>query len=696
MFSSKRKDRMDLTLPLTTKESLLPPVQLCLNKLTEAQWVKLQSGSTDKATEDNIANVFVDIIDIISTNIYEAIKKTLSEGRPGFVASQNSINISNKQVQDSLGDVVSQTIGAAMGFPEDFHCISTVEITSLMSKEIKERVNSELSDSSGKSGSSKTSNSQSSKKRVKKIVKHMVKVLQKFAAKMSCTSKKGQQSQKTEAAEPKTPEATLTEEPVESEVSFLTPVTPLHEDGPEDFPSGGRFSETKKAIEEILDEQLNYISGINTEDISEEERRQFVSSTAQDTEKAASEILKDIIEEFQLDGTPRRVSESETKTSFWKKVDNKIKAFFVYRFAKETMLKFVARLRRKLNSPETGEKAVLQLLDGLEYVLENMMPSEENQDTKEAKDQVCLYKHIAAGISSGQHKLSVKHLGEMVYHHLKPTGKKLQVMGEIRTEVDMFMKMMWNWLNQQVQEHERKKDRASAALSKIKRVVGYLPALTKRPWIKESDTSTSVFKGASASVTEEPAVSDNLPASVTEEPAVSEKVSASVTEEPAVSEKVSASVTEESAALDKSDEASRGTTVRSVERREKMCLFLVTGLVNQILSADVRSHLSQDVINTVIVTLKKMFSAEMTGSVLLDLKGHDIKKIVKAVQEDLCKKMGTKTTVQMHLLLKEEFIYKEIVDSLKKHLMKQQKKSCCEGFFRTLYRVMAKPYNTCF
>ncbi len=48
--------------------------------------------------------------------------------------------------------------------------------------------------------------------------------------------------------------------------------------------------------------------------------------------------------------------------------------------------------------------------------------------------------------------------------------------------VDTFIKLMCNWLNQQAQQHEGKRNLVSLALRQIEEVVVSLPALTKAPY----------------------------------------------------------------------------------------------------------------------------------------------------------------------------------------------------------------------
>lgn len=115
-----------------------------------------------------------------------------------------------------------------------------------------------------------------------------------------------------------------------------------------------------------------------------------------------------------------------------------------------------------------------------------MLPPEEDQEIKGTVEG-CLYRRIAREISTEQHGVITKRLGDLVLHHLNPDkGWKLHCKQEVQTEVDTSMKLMVNWLNQQAQQHDRKGGITSTALEKIERVVLSLPALTEDLLGKES------------------------------------------------------------------------------------------------------------------------------------------------------------------------------------------------------------------
>lgn len=137
-----------------------------------------------------------------------------------------------------------------------------------------------------------------------------------------------------------------------------------------------------------------------------------------------------------------------------------------------------------------------------------MIPAEEDQERRGTVEG-CLYERVAREISTEQQEITTKHLKDLLLYHLKPDkGCRLRVKEQIQTEVDTFMKLMLNCLNQQAQRRNIKRDITSAALEKIERAVLYLPALTDSPSEKESGTLEPATEEESASVSDQSPISD--------------------------------------------------------------------------------------------------------------------------------------------------------------------------------------------
>lgn len=190
---------MDCAPQLPTRETLLSVCKTFLHRLTEVQWLKLESGSVDKTIKQIITDLCVEIINIISGDIYEAVEQRLSDtesppkssGRSD--GSEKAIIISEQQVRECLGDTISLTLSEAMGVPEEISSQSSEEITKLVAKEVTERVNSQLSKSSGSSEGNDLLYSKPPPRRVKKMVQYVLEMIKKIAAKMTCKKRKGHQ-----------------------------------------------------------------------------------------------------------------------------------------------------------------------------------------------------------------------------------------------------------------------------------------------------------------------------------------------------------------------------------------------------------------------------------------------------------------------------------------------------------------------
>lgn len=451
-----------------------------------------------------------------------------------------------------------------------------------------------------------------------------------------------------------------------------------------------------QTLELILEEHAENVglisspcsSATNYENMTEEEYLALVSHNSEVTNRTAAIILQII----GLTGT-----ELAGKPLCWNRVSDEVKGFLVHRFARESVLSFVAKLKRELNCispagkeaagckcrqttdvnlsggdhgveckkerchpPPEVKRSVQKLFYATECLVDNMITLQEEQETGGA-DQKCLYDRIAGDISAGRHNANVKWMADFIFYHLKPVEEHAaHIRDEINAEVEAFVMLMLNWLDQQTQEQARKSDLASTALVEIKRVEADLLGLQESSWVRESNPSKPSTEEEPQPTSDEPLTAD-----------------------------FSVSETYESAICDKdTDEA----TVLIDRELEELCGTMVQVLVDKILE-DLVVIVSGDVVNNIKMTLKEMLFAEAANSDI-DVKtsSQRIKSIVKATYKDLFNKKQEPKFFPLALLSEDPFIYNNVIETLKKHLLSMQRKNRAVR----LFRCVCKPVTTCF
>ncbi|XP_027145274.1 uncharacterized protein LOC113747882 isoform X2 [Larimichthys crocea] len=160
--------------PLSTTESLWPLVELFLEQLTAAQWTKIKSGTVDDETKSVITEMCVGIVNTVSEHVFEVFKNQLSNRTETSPESPKCV--SEREVYNYLGDSIADTFVDVTGSPIESR--STEKLAILVTKEVTERINSQLSQSSDTEGS-ETQVEPKSPHRLKTMVRHMVRMLQK-------------------------------------------------------------------------------------------------------------------------------------------------------------------------------------------------------------------------------------------------------------------------------------------------------------------------------------------------------------------------------------------------------------------------------------------------------------------------------------------------------------------------------------
>ncbi|XP_034535575.1 uncharacterized protein LOC117810083 isoform X2 [Notolabrus celidotus] len=459
--------------PMIETEILRPIVDLFLDKITLHQWANLEEGSHDRETKEIVTAMCVDIVNTISKYLLQLVEKrrTLTPPRvasSGLRKSQKSIT--EEEVQECVGESFSLTLADAMGVQQDIRCSTTETVTELVVKEVAERINSDRASQGEEPPATKGFS-----KRLKEMTDKVIKVMKKISKNMTCLSESTIESL---VPTPRDTEA-QPEEEEEMDVAVLSCgsyralYTNLEEETiAPDSPKYPIFVTVKS----ILEEQAQDISVLDkSSDLSEEEVCLLNSSSDSDSENAAYSIVEVIWGDTEPEpeaepdrDSPLNIQSEEDPAR--RKITRRIKEFFISTFAKESIISFFAKLRKRFSVliPKSTKASMKLMIDGVGGFVEEMMSLYSDEMEMNVIDRMCLYRRMARDINWGLFELTEKRLAEFTFFHLSAEKKqKVHFMGFIKTEVDSFMKMMWNWLNQQAELHQRSSDNATAALRQI-------------------------------------------------------------------------------------------------------------------------------------------------------------------------------------------------------------------------------------
>lgn len=551
-------------------ETLRPLVQAYLDELETVQWDTLESGSVEKTVED--------IVMQCSVRINTLFVYMLRHG--GFQQIQSDFD--RRQLKEFVGDTFPLTCAEMRSVVEDIQCRRNLEVAKFVVKEITKKLSSELHTNVGSGAENKLLVSRRSAIKQKAIICMMVKGFQGILS-----------------------HSLMDESP---NMVAETPVMPLDKDELEEV-SPDRI--VIERIKRILDDLMEEIGVIETnENITEEEYDRLMPIILKEKDRTACEIVKLIRREAQ---------------SLWKRVENKTTVFFFQRFAKESVLRLVAKLRKELQLHLTeGNSSVVELLDRMDWLWKAMVPSQKDLDTS-AADKRCLYKRIAKNIKA-QFEVTSEELGALICQNLNPDKEfKGHFIDKIQSEVGTLMKEMLDWLYQQAELHGRERDITSLALEKIDRVLKNVPAFTEGLSVEECAMSAPI--------------------------------------------------------RDEAVQYAYKATGQPGPFMDKQCHFVVATLVKSILNAPTYI-MNGDTIDTIIVELKTMLLAELGDSEFaFELSDRNTKSLIEAVKKDLSNRVGRSQWVLLILLSKEPEFLQYTAATLKTHLVTPLKKTGVAAFF---------------
>ncbi|XP_034534134.1 DNA ligase 1-like [Notolabrus celidotus] len=503
MNTPREQERMDQQSNLVTINTLRPVVCMFLDRITSGTWETVQTGRLDEETKTILTDMFVDILEIVAKSLLELLRNRLTEEERG---AQKSPEVSEEEVYKrlgNLGEIVTQTVAEVQGVG-NIRYSGTQEMTELLVAGVTERVNSKLSQS--RNGED-VEEHKTSPGMARKMALHFKKILRKCATKMSkmLSRKKAEQEQEEEEEEEHEGEVRSVQTEEEEEVMSVTqtPGTSLQQDKPSCVESeANTFITSVISVKTILEEHLKQIdiAAIGDGLITEEDMELLNSRSSQDSEELAREIVEILTNSSQQDvvSTLNQKDKSKTvtptKKSLRKRIASKIKALFVRKYARQSILSVTTKLSDKETSSEREteeELSVQTLLDSVDEVMNDMI-SYKVLENRSTSPKICLFQKLASYISSGEHDSDAEVLSEALADHLMPEeDNEVKSQVEIRTEVEGFMKRMRNWLNQQVQKCKGKKGNISMAVKQIFKVVSIQPEETSA-LEEETDTLTDI------------------------------------------------------------------------------------------------------------------------------------------------------------------------------------------------------------
>lgn len=432
---------------------------------------------------------------------------------------------------------------------------------------------------------------------------------------------------------------TLHDSPVRqmSDIEQDTPVTPEKE-------TSSIMGSTTVKVPEILEKVAGSINVTDSEaNVPLEGYNRTLQIILRDTQNVASEIVQLMLDnklDQQLVGDCK--SESDVHTLHQRQeAQSKISALLIRSFTKMSVINLVTKLRGKRDCvlSTEGHQSLLRLLNGVDHLVDRMVLLDEDQKTKKEVEE-CHYGRAARMISVERQKPIKKRLCTLTLRHLnREKGKVVCSKQEIRVEVNACIEEMVRWLNRQARRHGQKGGITGETLEEIHSELANLLPPAEKPLTKEgSDINTSPISSPS----------------------------------------------------DVDDEDEYEPTAKADPVLECLCAFVVTQLVKKILG---NYDFCPGEGSAIAQTLKERLLAELSGfEIVVELNDSNTKKIVKAVERELLRRMGSSGLVKQAMWAKREWVFQCIVGHLKTLLLTPLRTS---RFFSFL-DVYFKPLSLCF
>lgn len=620
-------EKQNWNLELTTNEILVPVFKPFVNELKELRGFMMDSETVDDTVKRIVTDLCVEIITIIAKFLFAAIKQRIDDTddlprSPDRLRVQE-LAVSEKQVLDSLGDVIPNTLSKAVGDSEYIRTENTEEMNWLMAEEITEQINSNLYTDPV-------------------IISPQPSRLQRIVAKameiMRCTCckiKRNQQGKiilfKREKVFVKTQQRDFDV----TDISYFDVDESTRIVSYEDIDAAKDITKdiVTGSLKDVLNEHMNSLKMFTQNTLTEEEYDELAASISLDIDRVSNRtsaaILGSSLLETDKVGTLTEPDGDDVTSTL---VNRWMTTLFVHRFFKESILRFVSRIKSKSPTELKQHPSLQQLFDAGDLSLDSMIP----------RDKAEL---ILSDIEADDQEMVRKLLGDILLRHFQLPDQAVQDVDEIKNEQDFFMKYTWDWVNRQAQQHKTRLDAASLSLREIeKATVVTVPTYKEDVLQVERETYIPVFDV---------------------QPSVVEEVVVAPVEIPPQED----------------------------NQKEKLCQLLVSGLVSHILEG-LCVYIPLDVIKAIISKLKEMLMIEMVRrDISFRANGLVINRIIRSVLRDLFEDMGSMDVIRINLMLQEEQIFKDIIRALAKNLTATESKSGVISSFRTVFKTMSRQFN---
>lgn len=623
-----------------TIETLYPLVRVFKEKLTAVEWAELELGAFEKTIEAVVKHCCMQIVVtavkyrncIVCKEPEDDLPTHLSQTYSGCNGFQN-LTLSEQSVLKCLGDSISlNSIEMKVVLEAIWGSDKEVVIEFLM-KEITHVVTCELLQSFG----GRNSNSGCSEERSKPFDNLCLTIM--LDKNFDFLVEMLQRHTAWISCLPALQEGLVCQTSDAEQDTPVTPVTPEKE-------ISSLMGSTTVKVTKILEKVASSNNVIDSEsNITLEEHNRTLQMIYTDTQNMASEIVQLMLEnKLDQDIAADSRSESEVQTLHRSKdAQSKISALLIRSFTKMSVINLVTKLKSKqdcLQSNE-GHQSLLRLLDGVDLLVDEMVLLDEDLETKEEEEE-CHFGRAARRISVERQKLIRKRLCALTLQHLNPDkGKTVYSRQEIQVEVNACIEEMVKWLNHQAKQHGRNSGITKDTLEEIHSELAKLLPTAEKQLTKERARP---------------------------------EINTPTTSSPS----------------DVGDEDEYEPTAKADPILDGLCTFVVTQLVKKILG-NYYFHPSEA--GAIAQTLKEMLLAELAGfEIAVELNDSNTRKIIKSVERELLRRMGSSGLVKQAMWAKREWVFQCIVEHLKMLLLTPLQTSR----FLIFLDVYFKPLSLCF